>query len=228
MYGLRKLEILLLDKLEQFSPPLHNQNGEQVRKHKLVEIHVAPGTASEDLDSAFSHAGKRDLRDGVTARVCRKAGEEFCTLLRDKVREKENLYIGIGWSQTCEMFVNLMHTLKESFSGVTICPLLGQIGHKEFSIDSNFLAYRLAARLSGTSIKLPCPAICRPGLNLQKNLPDVAAALRPVAPGEFGAPALMVSDTWLLPEGIEEVLPERAARLETQRQDVLSCFSIRG
>jgi len=65
-----------------------------------------------------------------------------------------------------------MQFATEPHADLVVCPLIGMMGHRETPLDSNYLAFRLASILSGTSIKLPCPCLRPPHLDLE--------ALRPV------------------------------------------------
>ncbi len=187
---LRNLELKLTEKLKRFSPPLVDEHGKNVRDHKLVRIHVVSSITHIDLDSGSKEDDESKNRSSVTAHICSRAAKEFYSLLKEayhkhKQEGREPLYCGIGWSRTCERILNLLQFDTEHYPDLVVCPLIGIMGHKETPLDSNFLAFRLASILSGTSIKLPCPCLRPPDLNLEVLRP-VKRALEEISQCKIG------------------------------------------
>lgn len=175
-HALRKLELRLFDKLEKFSPPLIDGEGNMVRKHKLCQIHIVPSGPPISSELNLTSNEWLSLRGHLMARICKKAAIEFYSLIKKtyKTRNEENLYCGIGWGRTCERTVSLMDISEDSYPSLVVCPLVGNVGQVPF--DANVLAYELANRLSGTSINLPCPSVRPLKLELE-TLEPVSRAL---------------------------------------------------
>ena len=185
---LREMEAKLLKKLEPFSPPLVDKNGRELREHKLLQIHVVSG-GGEGMPFDSSN-GRIDpvVHNHVMERVCRRAADEFYSLLKfeyEKMNVNGYLYCGIGWSQTCKQTVSLMRLSTDYFSNLVVCPLIGIIGHKFTSLDANALATTLANALSGTSTKIPFPALKPPDLDISR-LRSVSRALEDVEKCSIG------------------------------------------
>ncbi|NIT73448.1 hypothetical protein GWO43_21735 [candidate division KSB1 bacterium] len=176
--AIRELEIKLLQKLQQISPPLLDPSGVMIRPHKLINVHVVPNAAGNIEEPVNISIDETSEYGSVTARICKRAAREFLTVIDDHYQQlcshgEAKLYCGVGWSRTCERVVNLLPVPVEQYPDLVVCPFTGLIGSRQTSIDANFLAFRLAAKLSADSIKLSCPSIQPIDMNIE--------TLRPIA-----------------------------------------------
>lgn len=156
------LEDRLLNRLQKLSPPLLDKSGKVVRQHKLTKIHIVPdavGGIPEDMvDAQYTREGY----ESVASRICRKAGQELRIIIESAYKDyrqpnQDILHVGIGWGRTCEKIVDLFPVPEQGMERLRVCPFVGLIGNEQTTIDANFLAYRLGARLSAKAVKLPCP-----------------------------------------------------------------------
>lgn len=167
----RKLEMLIHEKLQPFSPPLRSRNRAIVRPHKLLHVHIVPG--SYDIRSELNQINFDDLsyRKNVFTRICKKAAEVFQRMIldiyhADRAAGKPKTRIGVSCGETCDRVVTVTPLTRARCQDMVIVPIMGLIGNRRTAIDANFLAYRLAARYACECVKIGFP--CNRPLDLEE------------------------------------------------------------
>lgn len=179
---LEQLENMLLDRLKIYSPAYNG--GIESRPHKLMRVHIVINPSEGFFERNSTIAENRIKYISVSNRICRRAAREYYDLIktyydRVTVQPDTRLYCGIGWRKTCLYVVNNIPTPPDTYHNLTICPLIGIIGHKDNELDANFLALRLSKKMSGGVIKLPFPSFKPLGLPLD-NIRPIKRALEDI------------------------------------------------
>lgn len=178
-----KMESKLLQKLQRISPAARDRTGRKIHPHRLLKVHVVPGISDIALNATRFSVDQQIIRANLLTRICKRAARAFHSLIVEAMAqagmngEARPVCCGISWSRTCEQVVNLMGVAEKTYPELVICPLIGLIGHRENTVDANFLAFRLASRYSASSIILPCPCVQPIGYKLE-NLKSIARALQ--------------------------------------------------
>ncbi len=186
-------ESVLLRKLREISPPLLDTDGKVLRPHKLRRVHVVSNSLGKTFDSAEIDIQQSSDFGSVATRIRRRASGELLKLVSSNYRDDAELHVGIGWGRSCEGVVNFLKSPPKTFGKLICCPLVGMIGYTQNSFDASFLAFRLASRLSASSIKLSCPIIQERGSDLE-NLYPIKEALGHLSKCEIGISAVGIAD----------------------------------
>lgn len=185
IFAVEDLEAKLLEKLQPYSPPLLNDKKEKIREHKLSKVHIVPNTTGQIISDYPYYGDNVGSYGGLAARVCSKAAQKLLEIINEEYdkfhpeKGKEDLFCGVGWGRTCERIINLLEAPEPIYERIVVCPLVGLIGTKNASIDANFLALRLAAKLASRVIKLPVPGTQPLDMNIERLAP-VSRALEQI------------------------------------------------